>query len=220
VVSKIQKIQNFFTIMQQSDKNIYSDITRRIFRMLELPIDTRQAALQYFTKSIKFDDRDLSHSMLLAASISIACKCTNTFRKQRDIINVVHFVLFEKELPLNDLYWNLKDSLSIHEDLLLRILSFDTNYANIYQKLVLFLQEGKIDTYKSQVCFTILLDFMHLKEFEFKEVDLCAVVYLMLFMVGVEKDQAFEWFRIPAIDVQLVKTKASIFVDSFKISIK
>ncbi|ORX97985.1 hypothetical protein K493DRAFT_313839 [Basidiobolus meristosporus CBS 931.73] len=70
---------------------------------------------------------ELEDYLLLTSCINLACKTTEVSRKVRDIINVGYRILHPTEPPLriNEEYWQMKDSLSSSELIVLRILRFE-----------------------------------------------------------------------------------------------
>jgi uncharacterized membrane protein YgcG len=149
--------------------------------MLDLDYKTKQATIQYYSRATK--NSTLDPFFLLASSISLACKSTNTYRKQRDIINVIYYLTHQSEIELDEKYWRLKDTLVIYEDLVLRILDFNLDYKCLYFTLSNELVRRGSKELDVQVCFAILNDLLYLWDGE-TTVWLVAVFYLMHVFVG------------------------------------
>lgn len=164
-------------------------IIRETLEALHLNYNTKQATLQYYYRAIDLNNQNLDPLFLFASSISLASKATNSFRKQRDIINVIYYLSHNTELDLNEKYWKLKDTLVIYEDLLLRILNYNLDFLCLYSALSNRLISLDINPFLAQIAFAILNDLIYSSKLIFStENSISAVFHIINLFLNIKNE--------------------------------
>ncbi|KAJ3359128.1 hypothetical protein HDU91_005004 [Kappamyces sp. JEL0680] len=112
-------------------------------------------------------DADLQdhQEILQAAAVLVACKQHNKSIKVRDIVNAFFWAYHQTHLPINSMFWKLRDSLIRAEFILLRAIGFQSDVDNPYADYAATALEWRIlDRPLLQTGICILNDCMHLQE--------------------------------------------------------
>jgi hypothetical protein len=111
--------------------------------MLDLPSHTKQVAFVYYYQCLQFlkENPVVPLDLVAAACVNLACKQTGITRKLRDVVNVFYYLEHQESLEIGSSFWKLKDSVIKVENIVLRVLRFDTEVEDCFSALVNLLRD-------------------------------------------------------------------------------
>ncbi|XP_002165332.3 cyclin-Q [Hydra vulgaris] len=166
---------------------------------------------QYVALQKKFEEKCIEKFLVGATCLYLSAKIEEEPLKIRDLVNVCYRIHHSKNEPLEigKMYWNLRDSITTCELMLLRLFNFKTSFETPLKYLVHFMKLihhwcnrcilNKANVY--QICFNIMNDLSYLPLICHYSPELLAasVIYTAFQVLALEVPRDInskEWFEI------------------------